>query len=173
MVLFFFCLFQEPLKEMVLFFFCLFQEPLKEKGCRSKKRKEGLSFLVLLFCCSAVQRKADNVFGLKQTTFLVWSRQRFGFVYLFQEGQEEKKTRFCFKEETQSVCFRKENQVLFQKRRPGVLLLCSRKPGVLLFKKTRFCFTTNKVFFCSITNNVIEQKNTWLVVSCYLLVVSC
>ena len=62
-------------------------------------RKEGLSFLVLLFCCSAVQRKADNVKVLfdnvkvlfKKTTFL--KKTRFLFICfkkgLFQE-QEEK-----------------------------------------------------------------------------------
>ena len=81
-------------------------------------RKEGLSFLVLLFCCSAVQRNGA-----------VQRKQGFGFVYLFQEGFVSRTRRAaCFKNRSSSAASLKEDQVLFHKE-PGVVQPGTRNQG--------------------------------------------
>ena len=86
-------------KEMVLFFFCLFQEPLvsriqRRPGFVSRKRrntmlvsrKEGLSFLVLLF---------------KKTRFCLFISRKEGFV-----SRTRRAAASCLFQEPRAACFK-------------------------------------------------------------------
>ena len=74
------CLFQEPLKEMVLFFFCLFQEPLFFSSaallCFEELKKKGCLFQEPLAACFKNRSKKNTkltIHNSQLTMLLVFS----------------------------------------------------------------------------------------------------
>ena len=128
-------------------------------------RKEGLSFLVLLFCCSAVQRNGA-----------VQRKQGFGFVYLFQEKkglfQEQEglplaaascrqlSLAACFKNRqlTLAAASCRQLPLAAAQKRPGFVSQ-EEEPGVVQEGRTGVCVFQQETRCCS-TKGQKQGKGT-------------